>query len=274
MKPAAPQVKFTSATGLAEKIVDPVVGTATERAVKFYYDVAGSAECPTANGSVSGSGFLCKIVYPADATAEVTRLYYNAQRQLIRITDPGNEVTDFSYNEAGLLATIRDSGANDWLAANSANNADLFDTEIVYDTAHRAVSVTLPPSSATNLEDRPGKDYDYQPATSTTPAATTENVDGLDLQGAPYARQVTYDSSWRMLTSTSALQLTGTQEWSVKDQLLASTDAWGHKSTVIFNAQDRVTDSYGPAPSTCFDPATRLPLAGCVIDVAHSATTL
>ena len=72
------------------------------------------------------------------------------------------------------------------------------------------------------------------------------------------------------VTSTSALQLTGTQQWSVKDQLLASTDAWGHKSTVIFNAQDRATDSYGPAPASCYG-TNRIPHGSCPILPAHSS---
>ena len=41
----------------------------------------------------------------------------------------------------------------------------------------------------------------------------------------------------------------------------------------MFNAQDRATDSYGPAPTSCFDPVTRLPLTSCPVVPAHSSTS-
>lgn len=270
-KPADPKVIFSTTTGLADRIVDPVAGT-PERAVKFFYDTAaGAAECPAVAGFTSGSGFLCKIVYPDNT---FSRLLYNANRQLVRITDPGDEVTDFRYTTEGLLNGIRDSAANDWLAGNPTADPSLLLTDIVYDGQGRATSVTLPPSSIENLTDRPSKTFTYSSATyaaGTAPWTTTVNIDGLDLDGAPYARQVTYDEAWRMTASTSALQLTAEQEWSVKDQLLSSTDPWGQKTTTIYNTLDRVTDTYGPAPESCFNATTRLP-ESCDFEPAHTST--
>ena len=70
---------------------------------------------------------------------------------------------------------------------------------------------------------------------------------------------------------TSPSGLTASKVWSGKDKVLSATNAQGIMSTTIYNAQDRATDSYGPAPVACFDSA-RLPLGTCPILPAHTST--
>ncbi len=65
---------------------------------------------------------------------------------------------------------------------------------------------------------------------------------------------VSYDSAWRQTSTTSPLGVRSEQEWSAgKDIVLSATVKQfdgdpGLRSTTIYDAQDRPTDSYGPAP--------------------------
>jgi len=76
----------------------------------------------------------------------------------------------------------------------------------------------------------------------------------------------------RQLTATSPSGLIGQKAWSDKDQLLGSTDAAGRKSTTVYDPlTDRATDSYGPAPASCFGSDNK-PLASCPIAPAHTTS--
>ncbi|MFW8744997.1 PA14 domain-containing protein, partial [Mesorhizobium japonicum] len=96
---------------------------------------------------------------------------------------------------------------------------------------------------------------------------------------------MTYDTSMRALTATSAMGVTTRQSWSNRDQRLAAVDAADHESTTLFDpVTGRATDSYGPAPSSCFPAAStsanssnvdRTPVGVCAgtgMPVAHSST--
>jgi len=272
MKRAAPVITYRT-SGLVDKITDPLslVSGGTERSVKFYYNGDGATNCPAVSGfSTSSPDLLCRITYPGQT--EVTRLLYNASNQLVRIIDPGNVVTDFSYDTNGMINAIRDAGANDWLGANpSVTPSALQQTTITY-AADKATSVTLPAPDGLTSSLRPSKTYAYD----TTPGNsgyTFVDVSGLNLAAASlgHAGRVDFDASWRTTSSTTAMGLQSSQVWAVKDQLLSSTDAWGGMSTTIYNQQDRPTDTYGPAPSTCFG-ADRIPAGACAVTPAHSST--
>lgn len=288
-KPATPTIQYR-ANGTPDLIADPIAG-GTSRKVQFVYggdlvsnsalglsgsdsDGTGTA-CPIPAGTnyaAPPADFLCRIVYPGHVagTTDTTRLFYNAQGQLVSIVDPGGEQTIFSYS-SGRLNRVWDPLVNDWIGDDPANRSPvpLVATEISYDGAGRVDTVTLPAPDGASSALRPEKTYTY------AAGATFVDVAGLDLSGAPsgaHAGTVTYDSGWRATSSTTPLGLTSTQTWSAKDQVLSSTNAQGVMSTTIYDPfTDLPTDSYGPAPASCFG-VDLLPTSGCPVTVAHSST--
>ncbi|MDO7883208.1 PA14 domain-containing protein, partial [Salinibacterium soli] len=280
MKPAAPYVVYDTA-GRATKVVDPVpggVGTTSERSVKFYYDIAGVAECPAVSGFQDDSGMLCLIKYP---DASETRLLYNSNKQLVRIKDPGNEITDFAYDATGAIKLIRDSNSTDWLARNGTTPGMLGSTDdssktSIVSTAGKVTQVTLPAPDGSTASARPQKSYSYTYANGVNGAGYTYvDVAGLDTSDsaiAGHASKAAFDDAWRSTVTTSALGVTSTKNWNHKDMLMSTVDNWGRMSTTIYDQLDRATDTYGPAPSTCFNPTTRLPITPCAVTPAHSQT--
>ena len=134
----------------------------------------------------------------------------------------------------------------------------------------RAYTVTLPSANGV-----PGaqqqKIYRYGDAV-TPPVANTTYVDLAGVSG--HQSTVTYDDGWRATSATSAMGVTSTQTWSTKDQKLTSTDNAGHESLTLYDpVSDRVTDVYGPAPTTCFVGAALAAPGVCPIVPAHSITS-
>jgi RHS repeat-associated protein len=287
-KPATPIVQYRS-NGVADRVVDPVSAVAGSpvtytREVRFVYsgdtvssvglgvadgDMSGNA-CPVPSGYVAApAGMLCRIVYPGHVPGgtggvdDTTRLFYNSNAQLTAIVDPGEEQVTFAYT-GGRLSLVRDPLANDWLRADGSRTAAVTNaTNFVYDSQGRVTDVTLPAPDGVTAADRPHKSYTYGSGT------TTVDVDGL----TGHASTVTFDSALRTLTSTSAMGVTASQTWSGKDQRLSATDPLGLMSTTIYDpVTDRATDSYGPAPASCFG-VNRVPLVSCPIVPAHSSTS-
>lgn len=272
-KPAAPGVEYYppgANAGLVKRTFDRLSSSGPTREVKYFYggDMEGVVTaCPPAAGSADApAGMLCRIDYP-DGTK--TRLYYDTDRRLIGIVDPGGEETSFSYDENRRLTGVRDPLQTDWLRADSSRAASATNrTTISYDAAGKVASVTLaaPDGLSTGLQ--PAHTYTYADATTTVDAA------GQDLWGVPatgHARKVTFDAGWRATSDTSPSGLTGFTEWNTKDQNLSATDALGRKSTTIYDQQNRVTDTYGPAPADCFG-TDRRPLSSCGEVPPHSST--
>jgi YD repeat-containing protein len=212
---------------------------------------------------------LCTVIYPDGST---TRLYYKT-RQLSRVEDPGGAVTDFGYGTLllrgkGLLTRVRDARAADWVAADPATrDTTAASTLITYNASNRATKVTAPEptGSASSPSLRPSHSYEYLAG-----GTTRVQIAGLTPPSG-YAREVVIDEAGRLVRDTDAAGATSEQQWSIKDQLLASTDPAGRKSTTLYDAADRVTDTYGPAPAPCFG-ADRRPTAACAATVPHTAT--
>ncbi|MBW3616043.1 MAG: hypothetical protein KY439_12165, partial [Actinobacteria bacterium] len=189
-----------------------------------------------------------------------TKLWYVAG-QLARLEDPGGEITDFAY-ASGRLTKVRDPLAADAVAAGVAPNDDTTRTLIAYDANKRVSSVTLAAPRSGAL--RPAHSYRYVSASETH----------IDVAGASqphgYARKVTYDGAGRVLTDTDATARATATEWSPKDELLSSTDPAGRKTTTLYDATGLPTDSFGPAPASCFG-ADRRPNGSCTNPpVAHT----
>lgn len=271
-KPAAP-VSVLDGNGVTTEINDPASkdGTVYTRKITFTYQHVQANNvmaCPIYIGKYSSApmGMLCGIRYPDGTT---TRLYYNKEKQLAAIEDPGAELTSFGYDSAtGLLASIRDSTANDVAAATGVTPNNSSTTQITYSN-RKVTQVKLPAPNGLTEADRPIKTFAY-------PAANTTTVQVAGLSGN--ANTVTYDSAWRQLTSASAMGVTVTQQWHpLKDLVQSTTDHLGRKSTTIYDAvTDRATDNFGPAPAACFTAAgtaiaNPITAPGCGILPAHTS---
>ena len=205
------------------------------------------------------AGMLCAI---KTTDGDVTKFYYK-YGQLARIEQPGQQMTDYSYDQFGRITKVRDSLAADVVAAGVRADDDSVTTQLSYDSLGRITNVIAPSANAggKRLEHK----FDYKPS-----------ITEMHITGAPepngFSKRIEYD---QLLRTTKETDLTGKasrQEWdAVKDLQLSKTDATGLKSTTIYDMDDRATDSYGPAPSEWYG-ADRKPLAAKVNDIPHTST--
>ncbi len=98
----------------------------------------------------------------------------------------------------------------------------------------------------------------------------------MHVSGAPepngFTRRIEYDSTFRTTRDTDVANLTDVTEWHVtKDVNLSTTDEESQKSTSIYDNDDRLTDTYGPAPAAWFG-ADRKPLAAYLSQISHNET--
>jgi RHS repeat-associated protein len=276
--PATPILEYQSGTGRVLSITDPL---STSRKVTFTYKVSGST-CPTVPSgkgydTAAPTGMLCKITYPAvtpGATPLETHLYY-VDKMLAAIRDPGDEYTLFRY-ASGRLTEVKTSLAVDWADTVTAGLADFVSTTIQYDPDGRAIGVTLPAPDGDTESLRPAKSYSLPAIDPITKqidagAALVSEVDVAGTTSDPDST-VTFDAAWRTLSTTSAMGVTTSQVWGVRDLILAThNETLDLMSTTIYDASDRATDSYGPAPEACFTEA-RIPTTACANTVPHSET--
>jgi RHS repeat-associated protein len=261
-KPAALQNLYDGTPSRLREIKDPVSG----RSHHLYYnrsgdDCYGGATPPSGADASPPSQMLCRIAY---WDGSQTRLWYK-QGQLFRIEDPGSEITDYSYNTAGMLSAVRDSLANDWVAVDpTTRNNDNSTWQIGYDTGGTiATSITAPAPQPG--QPRPRHSYRYDP----TNKQSFVDVAGLS-PATGFFTKVTYDAAWRLLSTTDATGKTTSQTWNDKDLLLTSTDAAGRVSTTVHDYADRPIDQYGPAPASCF--TGQQPTTACASTMPHTHT--
>jgi len=287
-KPAEPIPAYNSNNQLTS-LTDALSVGGTLRQVIFTY-------ATTANGAAGGAcaqpantsgvleappvGFLCQIGYPDGST---THLYYDINGQLAQVVDPGGIETDFGYTLVGqsfLLTSVRTPTTNQWLSHNSATPSATDNTTIAYDTASAdpsfgwATQVTLPAPDGLDTSKQPSKSYTYL----TLPTPTSSGLSFVDAAGVTkpeadgHTRTVTYDAALRELTDESASGLLTTKTWDNADDPLTTVNPQQLESSTLYDWQNRPTDSYGPAPTSCFTSAGTLS-ESCPITPAHSAIT-
>lgn len=283
-KPAALQYEYEGTPARLKQITD---GVDSNRWAKVYY--YGSSEC----GSIPGgfdtntallSGLLCAV---KTNDGRATYFYY-IERQLARIAQPGNQLTDYQYEavqNAGVtigyrLVSIRDSLANDAIAASIRTDDATVKTQITYDNLGRAVSVTQPAATAGatriqhTIEYLPGiKSYVDQNG-NTVPGyegKTNQHVAGATEPNG-FSRQVKYDNLFRTIESTDIANLSAKVEWDAqKDLVLSTTDPTGLKSTTLYDDADRPVESFGPAPTAWFG-SDRRPTSTYLSQTPHAET--
>ena len=282
-KPATPKPSYNSA-GLLTSLTDPLSVTtgATLRQVGFVYSTATSPDpsCIAPSGFVgilenAPVNYLCSITYP-DGTA--TQLYYDVNGELAEIIDPGGagpDVTNFSYQQVSTgpragqpqLWSIRNTLANDWLAADTSRaSTTALQTIITATTDGFAHYVTLPAGDGVTYANQPQKTYTYG-----------SGIGYMDQGGVPasdessgHTRTVTYNTSLQDVTDESASGLTSTFAFDAGDDLLSTIDPRLIETTTKYDTQFRATDTYGPAPSSCF--AGAIMPGTCSITPAHTNT--
>ena len=165
------------------RVTDPVSG----RSMSFVYSArrspAGTDNPCFETGAFSSPpiGMLCKVNY-WDGTS--TTLHYDAAGRMVRIEDPGNEITDLAYDGIGDLAAIRDPLSSDAVTAgvvgaNDANWPSI--TTITYDASvpPRATKVQTPADKSGGA--RLTHSYTYPSAGTTTVAVAARcPTDSLD----------------------------------------------------------------------------------------------
>jgi YD repeat-containing protein len=239
--PAAISYTWSTPAGAPPRLTtmgDPVSGqTAT-------LSYGGDASCPSTPPSglaVAPVGLLCQISF-WDGTQ--SKLWYTTGSRLGRLENPGWAVTDFAYDANGRIQALRDSLAADAVAAGVRANDDTTRTVITYDATGRVASTTLPEPTAGAA--RPAKTYNYTSATTTDVV-----VAGLTMP-LGYSRRVAFDSTWRKTSDTDATGKVTTSEWDPQDRLKGTVDPAGLRSTTLYDAAQRPTDTYGPAPTANF----------------------
>ncbi|MBU3065770.1 hypothetical protein KO481_30125 [Nocardia sp. NEAU-G5] len=284
-KPAALQYIYSGSPSRLTSIKDPVSGLSHT----LYYNTDNSNSCYGGASAPSGAAqapeqMLCRIKY-WDGTE--TRLWYSTVRTLDRIENPGGEIRDLTYTDeasyvsaigsnsdpvtvenyiasVGPLYQLRDPLATDWEATQTSYSGTADRTTIQYDQFQRApdlptaapTNITSPAPDGVTTNIQPGHLYLYDP---THNSATVKIYQGLD---KTYASSTsTYDSAGRSLNYTDPDGLVTSAEWTPKDKVSATVDGAGRRSTVVYDHADRPTDSYGPAPASCFNGQT--PTAQC-----------
>ena len=243
---------YTGTPARASEITDPV----STMSLKLYYG-RDTGKCgSTLPGAPANK--LCSIVYP---DGSVSYLQYNVLGQLVRILDPGNELTDFSYNTAGVISGVRDASANDALVAGVVSDTADLVSQITYATGSDGVlkvsSIKSPKSTATN--GRQGHSYTYQsPPSTSADGVTLVKIDGLSPVSG-YATKATFDVDLRTKSVTDALGRITYSEYNAKDLLLKTTtksvvngQVTDLVTSTVYDWADRPIGEYGPAPAACF----------------------
>ncbi len=278
-KAAALQYSWSGVTGRLDTITDPVTG----KVFTLVYSSPSVSNpsnngCATALGSNAAvpAGYLCRIWYPPDTDLSssdsqhraVVDIYYDypggnytTQPRVMRVTAPGGSVTDFAYDGSSRLVKVRDPLAADAVAAGVRADNDTTRTVLAYSGSSPA-SVTQPEPTAGAA--RPAHSYGWGGG------MTDVAVAGLTTVGVTYSRRVTFDTAGRKLTDTDGTAKTTTLTYDgVSDRVTSSTDPAGLRSTTIYDAAHRPTDSYGPAPAGWFG-ADNKPTSGYVTQVPRT----
>ncbi len=265
-KPAALQYTYASINGGAAALAQITDPLNSGKWAKVYY--SGDSNCtasPSGFDSAAPTGMLCTMKTNDGRT---TSFFYK-DKQLARITRPGNEMTDYQYETLSnngqasgyRLAAIRDSLANDAVAAGVRSNDDAVNTQITYDVLGRVTGVKQP--AATAGAERLLHTIEYLPGAldKSYSGATQQHIGTVTSGGAytsssepnGYSRRIEYDALYRTNKDTDIAGMSTTSTWNMqKDLLYTTTDPTGLTSTTIYDDQDRPTASYGPAPSSWF----------------------
>lgn len=257
-QPAALKYEYAGNPSRLTKISD---GVNSARNGTLHY--SGDSECETLSGfDIAPNGMLCAF----KTTDGKKTLFQYESHNLAQVAQPGDDFEDYKYDGYGRIVNYRDTLANDAIAYGVRANDTSAMTEVSYDGLGRVASVTAPAPT-------PGANRQQSTVNYLLNSTEFHAVGASEPHG--FSKKVTYDSLFRTTSETDLTNLTSTIEWHPdKDLVLSTTDPTGLKSTTIYDADDRPTDSYGPAPAAWFDTGTNKnkPLADKVDAVPHVKT--
>jgi RHS repeat-associated protein len=260
-KPAALRYTYGGTPPRINQITD---GVTSQRWAKVFY--SGAAECggaPSGFDASAPGGMLCAV----QTNDNRSTYFYYLGGQLARMAEPGNELTDFQYeqlpNGSSRIVAIRDVAANDAIAAGVRSNDATVLTQIEYDILGR-VSKVVQPAATTGANQ-------LQHTVEYLGGATQQHIVGAT-EPHGFSRRVEYDNILRTTKDVDIANLADQTEWhAVKDLVLSTTDETGLKTTSHYDDNDRLVHSYGPAPAAWYD-ANRLPVAPYTAQTPHTET--
>ena len=199
----------------------------------------------TINWANATDNHIATIVDGAGRTIQYDR---NAQGQLTRVTKPGSNFEDYTYDSSGRVATAKMTGTD---------QGDLVFT-FGYDTSHKVTSI----SSA--LASTPGTELSK--TTYTYTSGLTKITDGRG-----NVTEHTIDSGGKVTAVKDALQRIQSTSYSTNNNVSTTTDALGAGSTPgnitsysydQLNNATGVTYPTGAAASATYSQGTSCPGAG------------
>ena len=270
--PAALQYTYGAINGTGPIAIQQITDSVNaSRWAKVYYGAVAQCGTPPSGFVTAPTNMVCALITNDGRTTYFYYSLYNGTyANLARVARPGNDNTDFQYqavlNSANQvigyqLVGVRDSLANDAIAAGVRANDNTTFTQIGYDALGRAISVTAPAATAgahriqNTINYLPGT-LGYQNGNPSTGyfGATQEHITGApDPHG--YTVRVEYDNLFRTTKSTDVQALSTTMQWdSVKDLQYATTSPTGLMTTTVYDDDDLPISRYGPAPAAWFAP--------------------
>ncbi|MBD0418080.1 hypothetical protein H0H10_02655 [Streptomyces sp. TRM S81-3] len=215
------------------------IEAAEEEGLTFRY--AGDEACADDDAP---AGYVCAVRVPGAGT---TQLHYR-DGKLVRVVNPGAEVTDFGYTADHRLTTVRPPLVMDWIAAGTGRDTAAAQYRVDYRGDTPVVSrVTGPDPDGTDAGSalRPVRSY------ATAARETEVEVAGITTpQG--WARRVTFDAAGRLATDTDATRRTTRHTWTEDGRPRSQTDPAGRMSTTVYDETGMPSGTYGPGPSECF----------------------
>jgi RHS repeat-associated protein len=248
--PASLQYTYGGTPLVLRAITDPVSG----RAVSLYY--GGDSQCSTMPGFTPAPGMLCEVSY---WDGSQTQFLYNGNGQLAGVNDVDGWSL-FGYDSDNRLTEIRDPLNSEWIIAQAGDDQGpavpgscapsiwtlqgcVLDTQVTYDSQGRVATVTQP--SPDSYGPRPERTYAY------ASGATTVSIAGFN-PASGYAKKSAYDSQGRITRQYTPSGLATSYAWDNAGHPIATADPAGEQTTTIYDLHGDVTDTYGPAPVSCF----------------------
>jgi RHS repeat-associated protein len=137
LKPSSIGYGWTGTPPRLTTITDPV----SAQAITLTYQ-GGSCPTPPTGYYSAPPGMLCKVRY-WDSTE--TDLYFSSDGNLIRVDEPGTQITQFAYDTAGRVSAVADPLADDAVIYGVRSPGDPYlYTYVGYDSSNRVTSVTAP----------------------------------------------------------------------------------------------------------------------------------
>jgi RHS repeat-associated protein len=256
--PAGLKYQYSDVGGTPKlrKIIDGIDNT---RFGQLYYQ--GDSECTPASGlNTIPTGYLCAF---ATTDGNWTRFNYY-EGKLTRIVYPGTSAYfDYGYDSNGRILALRDTQMID---AVEANLRDYNETgsryEFHYDILGRMEQIDFPSNEgASTLQHK----LEYFPGSSKQRLLGTTEPNG-------YSKYLEFDTLFRTTKLCDVMALCALTEWHAdKDLILSTTTPTGLKNTIIYDADDKAVESYGPAPSSWYG-LDRKPLSQYLTQVPRVET--